>query len=187
MEAMLFGSAATAAAPATMGLFGMGGSFAALPALLTTGTAVSAVGGIQQAQAAKGAAGYNAALLEQNAVAERQQAAAREEAKRRETSMILGKQAAAFAQSGGGLGGSAADVMRQSSINAELDALTLRYEGDLRARGMEANAAQERYAGGSAATAGYLGAAGSILSGAARYGEYGENRRYREQTLRGIK
>lgn len=184
MEALLFGSAATAAAPATMGLLGAGGSFAWLPTVMTAGTAMSAIGSMQQGQAAKAAAGYNAAMMEQNATVERQQAGAREDAQRRQARQVLGAQRAAFAQSGGGMGGSAADVMGQSAMNAELDALTLRYEGDLRARGMESQAASERYSGRSSAMAGYMGAAGSILSGAARYGEYSENRRFREEQMR---
>lgn len=154
-----------------------------MEALMIASTAMQAIGAIQQGNSAQAAANYNAAILDQNATVERQQAGAREDAKRREARMILGSQRAAFAQSGGGMGGSAADVMQESAINAELDALTLRYEGDLRARGMNAEAAGERFAGAQAQRQGYFSAAGSILGGAARYGEYSENKRLRTETL----
>jgi hypothetical protein len=155
-----------------------------MEALIIAGTAISALGSIQQGKSAQSAANANADNLEQNAAIERSQANQREEAKRREARMILGNQRAGFAQAGGGMGGSAADVMRQSSINAELDALTLRYEGDLRARGMQAEAQQERFAGKVAKRAGYFNAASSILSGAAAYGAYGENKKFREAQLK---
>lgn len=154
-----------------------------MEAMIVAATAMKAIGAIQAGNASKKAADYNATLMDQGAATERQQAAAREEAKRREASMILGKQTAALAQSGGGLGGSAADVMRQSSINAELDALTLRYEGDLRARGLEANAAQERFSGDQAKYQGRMQAIGSILGGASDYMGYKENQRYRQESL----
>lgn len=151
---------------------------------IVAGTAIQAIGAIQQGKSAQSAANANAANLEQTAAIERAQANQREEAKRRETRQVLGLQRAAFAQSGGGLGGSAADVMQQSAVNAELDALTLRYEGDLRARGMEAEASQERFSGKVAKRAGYFNAAGSILSGAAQYGAYSENKAFRAEQLK---
>lgn len=144
-----------------------------MEALIIAGTAMQALGAIQQGNAEKAAADYNADMLRRSADIERQQAVAREEAKRRETAGILGRQRAFFAQSGGGMGGSAADVMQESAINAELDALTLRYEGDLRARGFESEAAMEKFKGKQAKRAGYMNAVGSILSGAAAYGKYG--------------
>lgn len=155
-----------------------------MEALIIAGTAARAIGAIQQGSAARAAGDYNATMLEQSAAVERQQTAAREDAKRREARMVMGSQRAAFAQSGGGMGGSAADVMQQSAINAELDALTLRYEGDLRARGMQTEAASERFAGRQAQRQGYFGAAGSILSGAGQYMGAQEDRRYRDEQRR---
>ncbi len=151
------------------------------------GAAVSAIGAIQQGNAAQAASNYNAARMEQNAAIEREQANQREEAKRRETRLLLGAQRAAFAQSGGGMGGSAADVMQQSAINAELDALTLRYEGEMRARGMESEAAAERFSNRQSQQSGLLTGAASVLSGISRYGESQENKRYREEVLRRMK
>jgi len=76
---------------------------------------------------------------------------------------------AAFAQSGGGFSGSAADVMKQSATNAELDSLMIRYESDLKATGLKNQAAGEEYAGKVAKQAGYYGAIGSVLSGGSTY------------------
>lgn len=154
-----------------------------MEALIIAGTAVKAIGAIQQGAAAESAANYNAAMMERDAVSERQLASEREAAKRRETTAILASQRAAFAQSGGGMGGSAADVMRQSGINAELDALTLRYEGDMRARGLESGAVSERYAGKQAKTQSYFNAAGTILGGFGDYQGYQETKRYRTQSM----
>lgn len=132
----------------------------------------------QSAKAQQAAADYNARVMEQNAATERQQANAREEMQRRQARQVLGEQAAGLAQAGIGLGsGSALDVMQQSATNAELDALSIRYEGDLRARGLLASAEQESYQGRvarmnarTATTSGALGVASSILGGASRYG-----------------
>jgi hypothetical protein len=164
------------------------------PALLIGATAVQALGEKQagDAQAAQlrsqqQAATYNAAIAAQNARMERQQAGAREEAQRRQAGQVLGAQRAAFAQAGVGMGGTAADVMAQSLVNAELDALTLRYEGEMRARGMEIESTQamsEAAALGAAASGarrqGLMRAGGTVLGGIGRYMEYGEGVRSRE-------
>lgn len=155
---------------------------AALPVmaiLAVASTAVAAYGAYQQGQAAEAtyksqaqAADYNATIQSQNATVARQQAAAREEAQRRRTRQILGEQRAAIGQAGIGLGGSAADVYGQSAANAELDALNIRYEGELDARGLLAQSELTRYEAKadrmnakSAKRAGYVNTASALLSG----------------------
>lgn len=161
---------------------------AAIPvgAMLAASAAVSAVGAIQQgmaasaqAQAASQAANYNAIIKQQQAAVERQQAGAREEQSRRQSRQVLGQQQAALAQAGIGMGGSALDISDQSEFLAELDALTLRYEGDLKARGLLASAEQSLYegraaiaAGENARTASYISAGASLLSAAGTYKYY---------------
>lgn len=123
---------------------------------------------------------YNAEIERQNATVARQQANAREEAQRRQARQILGEQRAALSQAGIGLSGSAADVYRQSATNAELDALNIRYEGELAARGLLAQSELSRFEGGVsrmnagiAKRASYMDAASSLLSGGAQaYGYY---------------
>jgi Xaa-Pro aminopeptidase len=161
---------------------------AAIPlgAMMAASAAVSAVGAIQQGMAAQAqgkaaqdAANYNAILKQQQSALELQQAGAREEQARRASRQVLGQQRAALAQAGVGLGGSALDIMEQSADRAELDALTMRYEGDLRSKGLLAAAEGARYEGRVARAAGenamkgaYLSAGASLLSAAGSYKYY---------------
>lgn len=123
---------------------------------------------------------YNATIAEQNAAVKRQQYVAQEEAQRRQAKQVLGEQRAALAQAGIGLSGSASDVYGQSAARAELDALNIRYSGELDARGLLAQSDQYRYDASvnrmnatSARRGGYLNAASALLSGAsASYGYY---------------
>lgn len=155
-------------------------------AMLAT-AAVGAYSAVQSGKAAEAqyksaqqAADYNAEIEAQNARVARQQAGAREEAQRRQARQVLGEQRAALSQAGIGLAGSAADVYGQSAANAELDALNIRYEGELGARGLLAQSALTSYEGKvagmnakSAKKAGYVNAASSLLAGATNaYGAY---------------
>lgn len=119
---------------------------------------------------------YNAAVGRQRAESALQVSNVKEDQQRREAAFIIGKQRAASAQAGLGLSGSAADVERQSEVMAELDALNIRYEGQMKAHGYLAGAAQEDYAGSvagysasSARSGGYLAAATRALAGGADY------------------
>jgi len=143
---------------------------AILPIIAIVGTAVSAVGAISQGTSAANAANYNAKIQQNNALTAARVAAAKEEAQRRQANLALGEQSAALAQAGIGLGGSAADVQRQSRINAALDALNIRYEGQIQSQNYRADAELLKYQGGQDLTAAGLGAGTAILSGAANYG-----------------
>jgi hypothetical protein len=154
--------------------------------LMIASAAISAVGSIQAGQAAQDQANaaaqanqYNAKVKEMQAGIERQQANAREEQQRRKARQILGEQRAGIAQAGIGMMGSALDISEESATRAELDSLTIRYEGELAAKGMLADAVAERYeagvnrmAGRNAMTGAYLSAGSAILSGASRYSGY---------------
>ena len=161
---------------------------AAIPlgAMIAASAAVSAVGAIQQgmaaqaqAKSAQDAANYNATIKRQQAASELQQSGAREEQQRRGARQVLGQQRAALAQAGIGMGGSSLDIEEQSADRAELDALTMRYEGDLRAKGLLAAAEGAEYEGRAAISAGknamtgaYLSAGASLLSAAGSYKYY---------------
>lgn len=156
--------------------------------LMIASTAVQAVGAIQAGQAAQEEANaraqaniYNAKVKEMQAGIARQQADAREEQQRRKGRQLLGAQRAAIAESGVGFMGSALDIAEESSTRAELDALTIRYEGELESKGLLADAEQERYeskvnvmAGKNAMAGAYLSATGAILSGGSKYYGYKE-------------
>lgn len=101
---------------------------------------------------------------------------ANEEATRRGSARAMGATRAALTEAGIGSEGSAADIVQQSSQDAELDALNVRYKGQLESTGYldqanldEFSAKGNRENAGNAKTAGYLGAASSVLSA---YGGY---------------
>ena len=130
---------------------------------------VAGVSALSQANSEKQAADANAKMAKVAAVVENQQAGQQEESQRRRARQILGMQRAALGQSGIGLDGSARDIMDESAATAEYDALTIRYEGALRSRGLNFEASQEKFEGRNAMRQGYLKAGGSLLSG---YGSY---------------
>ena len=156
--------------------------------LMLAAAAVQAIGAIQAGQAAQDEANaraqaniYNAKVKDMQAGIARQQANAREEQQRRRGRQLLGKQRVALAEAGIGAMGSALDIAEESATRAELDALTIRYEGDLESRGLLADAEQERYeskvnvmAGKNAMRGAYLSATDALLSGGARYYGYQE-------------
>lgn len=150
-----------------------------MEALLIASTAVSALGAIKQGQAQEAqynsmaqANEYNATVARQNATMANDQANAQEEQQRRKFAMLQGEGRAGAAQSGAGLDGSNADVLAQNSLMNELDALTIRYEGQNKANGLiaqsnldEYSAAANRSNAKSAADAGMLNAGASLLAG----------------------
>lgn len=136
--------------------------------LMVASSVMSAAGSIQQGNSAKAAAEYNARVAENNAITARQQAAAQEEQHRRLARRQLGQMRAAYGASGVTMEGSPLDILAQSAKDAELDALNIRYGGELKAQGLESEAVLERYRGKSAQRAGYMGAATGLLSGASK-------------------
>ncbi len=164
--------------------------------MLYVAAAVSAViGGIssyrqtqaQQAQfeANANAANYNAQVQKQQADAAQSSANAQEEQQLRSNRIMRGKRNAAIAESGLGFSGSNLDVASQGDIFAELDALNIRYKGQLEATGYGNQATLSDYdtnvARGMSARAGrsiFLNtAAGALASGSSAYGTFAMGRR----------
>ena len=154
--------------------------------LMLVAGATQAVGAIAQgnAQAAQydaqaQAARYNADMQRRQAEAVGQQTAAREDLQRRQARQVFGKQIAAGAQSGVNITtGSASDMFRSSLYDAEMDALNIRYEGDLNRTGLLNQANLSDWEGSvakvnskTAQRAGYLNAAVALTGAAA--GAYG--------------
>jgi len=75
----------------------------------------------------------DASLYGAAADSETRDAYANEEAQRRQYRQFQGTQAAAIAQAGTGYGGTSSNVMDQSAVQAEIDALNTRYRGLTRA------------------------------------------------------
>lgn len=117
----------------------------------------------QQGRADAAIAEHNAKMAEQQAVVERQQAGAAEELQRKQFRRFAGKQRAAIVQSGIGSGGSALDIARQSAVDAELDALNIRYQGELRYGAAKAQASQFRAQARAAKTQGRLALGAGLL------------------------
>lgn len=146
---------------------------------------MGAIGQIQQAKAQNEAYQYNAKIDRLNAkIADRKAKDALERGKleeqrqRAQNAQLQGEQQAAMAANGVDLTfGSPLDVMIGSAMEGEIDALTLRAnaareERDYRQQAVNylENSKFNKRAGKSALTAGYLGAAGTVLGGVANAG-----------------
>jgi len=159
-------------------------AFLFLPALAVgltvAGTAVGVWSAIAAANAEKKRqkqleqiARYNAAVARRNATIEEMRAGAEAERIRRKNLLILGSQRAAFLKSGVELAGTPEDVIYDSQLEGELDAWAVLYSGAMSSYAMKTRAQQSEMearahaqAAGSAMTAGYLRAGGTLLSGA---------------------
>lgn len=138
---------------------------AAIP-LIVAGSTISAIGTYNQGKAAYQASIYNAGILEQNAQLAKQQASEDERRQRVTAQKQLGNIRAQYGASGVSLEGSAQDVLEESAANAELDALTIRYQGLAKSNAYLNEAKSQRYQGAQAFRAAKLSAAGTLLSGA---------------------
>lgn len=132
--------------------------------------AVSTIGGaIGSAEKAKGeaaAAEYNQSIQNRQAKASIAQAAETERRVRVGGEKALGGIRAAVGASGINMEGSALDVLEESATNVEMDALTARHEGAMKAWAYREGAALEGMKADNARTAGNWGVASSILGGA---------------------
>lgn len=150
---------------------------AAVPALLVVGTLISGAGAIYSANAQKAEARYSRQIAERNATIVQQQAAVSEAAARRDGRRAIGKIQAGYGASGVvGNEGSPLDVLENSATEAELDALTIRYNGELGAMGYKDDARLATMRGRAAGTEGAFRAGSALLSGATAYGEYQSQR-----------
>jgi HD superfamily phosphodiesterase len=152
-------------------------------AIMVASAVVGAAGAISssKAQAASyksqaEANNYNATVNRDNANAAMNAASANELAQRRTNAQRLGAMRAQIGSNGGGFVGTNLELADQDAATAELDALDTRYRGQMQARGLlaEANlddfqAKAARLNASSATTAGYYGAASSILGSASNY------------------
>ena len=128
---------------------------AALP-LMVAGQIVGGIGGLASGLA-------NSKALRKQARGELQ-AGVDEETRIRDAARAdMGQQVAAqFSNGMMGGSGSALDALRESAINAKLDALEIRRDATGRARALRAKARQEKIGGVFALADGLIGAAGSI-------------------------
>ena len=130
---------------------------------------LSAVGAMKQGNDANSADQFNAAQRRIEGQAALDQSTQQEAQQRQSSREALGKQAAAVGAAGIGYGGSSAKVMDQSAINAELDALHIRYRGQFTNYGYQAEANALEAEGRKKKQSGWISAAGSILQGVGSY------------------
>jgi hypothetical protein len=125
--------------------------------------AIKAVGSIQAGNAAYKSGMYNAAAEEDAAAQSVLAAGAKEGALRRNFRRTQGEQLTALAANGAVLdSGSPLDILMDSATEAELDALTARYEGQQAYRSHKAAAKLQRMGAKSARTGGYISAAAQL-------------------------
>lgn len=155
--------------------------------MMILSTAMSAVGAIQEGNAQASAYKREAAANEENARIARLNAertgqaySLQEDKLRRSQKLALGEQRAAMNESGvGGNTGSNLDIQVEDNAQAELDALTLRYDGNnertnLLNQGIQYSnaAATSRTNAKAAKQAGYTSALTSVVGGASKYSSY---------------
>lgn len=149
-------------------------------ALSAIGTGMSVYGQIQQGEQAKEMADYQAAIGEQNAqISERaardaeERGRVAEQQQRLKTSQMIGTQRSALASSGVQVdAGSALDVVADSAMIGEMDALTTRqnaereaYQLQLQAYNARTQAGMTTMAGNNAASNAMWGAGSTLIGG----------------------
>jgi hypothetical protein len=128
-------------------------------------TGVTALGSIQQGKAQQQMAEYNAQVAQNEAIAAQQKAAYDEKAHRRQMAQLKGQQRAGAAASGGELL-DMGDVFDMTAEEAELDALAIRYGGQMGAAAARQRATLARMEGAAAKQKSYSEAGSTLLTGA---------------------
>lgn len=128
---------------------------------------MGALGNIWSGKASKEMAEYKGAVGLINAKQARLQGQAISDAQRRKTSGLIGQQHALQGASGVDVGsGSPVDVRASSAALGELDALTILNNAETKALGFQQQRQLDLAAGEAGETAGYIGAATSLLGAA---------------------
>ena len=136
--------------------------------MMGVGLVMGAVGQVQQGKQAKATAKYNAAIESQRA-ADTEERGRNEEARiRREGEGAKGRQIAQLAANGIEIStGSASDLIADTAMMTELDALTVRSNTEREAAGLRSSSESLLAQGSNAQSNANFGAAGSLISGAA--------------------
>lgn len=150
----------------------MGFSSATLAYMALASTAVSVVASVDQADTQRQIQHTKADQDRANAVEVSRQATDQIEGQRARARSIIGSQLAATSESGTGLSGSNLDLLNNSLKNNELDSLSIRYQSNRNAAGLNANANLNDMNADAATRGGYLSAAGAMLNGYGRGSTY---------------
>ena len=138
------------------------------------GTGVSAYGSYEAGQSQKEAAEYNAEVQHQAAKAEIQSGNIKAQEMRDKARRIAGTQAATFGASGlDTTSGTASDIISETRMFGELDALRAINNAERSAWGLNSQSELDLFQGRAAARGGMLSAGGTLLAGATRaYSDY---------------
>lgn len=130
---------------------------------------VAAAGTAYSVSESKKASDYNEAVYEQQAAAAKSKAAYDEKLHRERVRRLLSSQRAQYGKSGLEMSGSALLAQEETAAQGEMDALAIRYGGDVNAARSRSAAVLTKMQGRSAAVSGYSKAGSTLLSGYARY------------------
>lgn len=138
-------------------------------AAAAVGAAASAAGSISSGMAQQSAERYNAQVDQNNATQAQEAADAQSQVSEQQTASKLAQQKVDYAASGVDPNtGTPVDVMTDTASKGRLDALSLRYGGQVRAQADREGGSLALYQGASDADAGYLTGAGTLLTGASK-------------------
>jgi hypothetical protein len=134
-------------------------------------TGVSVYGQIQAGENAKDVADYNSEMQRRAALDANQRGSADAADKRQETRRLIARQHAIMGAGGfDPNSGTNLSLMTETAGQGELDGLKIRYNAQRQAAGLNAQADLTTSQGKAAQSAGYMNAAGSILSDASNAG-----------------
>lgn len=133
-------------------------------------TAFTALSFISQGAQAKSMASFNAAMQEREAKRVKDVAAVEEAEARRRTKRLISSQIAATGASGTTMEGAPILLNAEAAEDGELDALGIRYAGDVESINRIAEASRQRFEGDVRRTTSFLKAGSALLSGAAQIG-----------------
>jgi hypothetical protein len=140
----------------------------ALAAVLAgVGAGASIIGTLRQGQEQSQTAEYNAKVAQQNSILAQEQASENARRSLIQTNKMIGSQKAGFAASGVS-GAGVLDVLQDTASKGELDALTIKNEGDIRANYYNNESALQRARASNALTGSYIGAVGAGINGGSR-------------------
>lgn len=140
----------------------------AMLVMAAAGTAVAVAGAQQQKKAAQDAGEYNKKVAEVNAKTAQQQAAFAAQQKRDNYLRVVSGQQASAGKAGITLDGSAEDVMYDTVMSGELDALTEEYKGKVGAGRYQQEGNLSLMESQSRANSASIQGYGSLLTGASR-------------------
>lgn len=133
--------------------------------LMASAGAVQAYGQRQQGKVAQKIAKYNAAIARNRAADALKRGGIEAAEHRGRINALVGRQRAAIGASGAVVDmGATADLVRDTTVMGELEALTIKNNAMREAWGFETMATQSLFEGKAAKQAGTLGAVGTLLS-----------------------